>query len=44
MFKIASNSKAMTATLLARLVQAGKLRVGGPGGEVPAGVRLQDPG
>src|SRR5690606_35858960 len=30
LFKVASNSKAMTATVLARLVQAGKLRWDGP--------------
>ena len=38
-FKIASNSKAMTASVLARLVEAGKLSWDDPVIEVPAAFR-----
>jgi microsomal dipeptidase-like Zn-dependent dipeptidase/CubicO group peptidase (beta-lactamase class C family)/D-alanyl-D-alanine dipeptidase len=42
LFKIASNSKAMTAAVLARLVQAGKLRWDDPVVKHLPGFRLQD--
>ena len=38
LFKIASNTKAMTTGLLARLVDAGKLAVGRPGRQTSAAV------
>jgi microsomal dipeptidase-like Zn-dependent dipeptidase/D-alanyl-D-alanine dipeptidase/CubicO group peptidase (beta-lactamase class C family) len=43
LFKIASNTKAMTATLLARLVQAGKLRWDDPVVKHLPAFRLRDP-
>ncbi|HDS1581544.1 TPA: serine hydrolase [Stenotrophomonas maltophilia] len=42
LFKIASNSKAMTAALLARLVQQGKLRWDDPVQRYLPGFRMQD--
>jgi microsomal dipeptidase-like Zn-dependent dipeptidase/D-alanyl-D-alanine dipeptidase/CubicO group peptidase (beta-lactamase class C family) len=42
-FKIASNTKAMTASLLARLVQAGKLKWDDPVVKYLPGFRLHDP-
>lgn len=43
LFKIASNTKAMTATVLARLVQAGKLRWDDPVVKHLPGFRMHDP-
>jgi CubicO group peptidase (beta-lactamase class C family) len=43
LFKIASNSKAMTATLLARLVEAGKLRWDDPVTKYLPSFRMYDP-
>ena len=43
LFKIASNSKAMTASVLARLVDAGKLRWEDPVARHLPGFRMQDP-
>ena len=43
LFKIASNSKAMTATVLARLVQAGKLRWDDPVVKHLPGFAMHDP-
>lgn len=43
LFKIASNSKAMTSTLLARLVQQGKLRWDDPVRKYLPGFRMHDP-
>lgn len=43
LFKIASNSKAMTASVLARLVDAGKLRWDDPVTKYLPGFRMHDP-
>ena len=43
LFKIASNSKAMTSTLLARLVEEGKLRWNDPVTKYLPGFRMHDP-